>query len=135
MDSTRIGLVATALRKQIYTETFGGKARGKFLLSRESLKELLGVSRLSTAAIEAFTTQCLNRGLTVVDMDDSFAFAEKRFVKNWRKVPNNIVRKFTDKIDEEMGVEVDFEEEIEEEDLEDAKTITKTPPRRIKRSV
>ncbi|MFP3468177.1 hypothetical protein, partial [Leifsonia sp. SIMBA_070] len=81
MDSTRIGLVATALKQKIYTETFGGKTLGKFLISRESLKQLLGVSRLSTMDVEAFTTECLNRGLTVIDLDDSFAFADERFVR------------------------------------------------------
>ena len=135
MDSTRIGLVAAALKKQIYTETYGGKSRGKFLLSRESLKELLGLSRLSQALIEELTTQCLNIGLTVIDMDDSFAFAEKRFVRNWRKAPNILIQQITELIDKEMGVQVDFDEEFEEEDLEDPQTIKKTPPRRIKRSV
>lgn len=138
MDLTRTRKVAFALRRQIYTETFGGKARGKFLVSRESLKELLGVSRLSASDLDVLTTECLNIGLTVIDMDDSFAFAEKRFVKNWRKVPNNVVRKFVDMIDEELGVQEDFEEEPEEEEIDDGndrQTNIRTPPRRIKRSV
>ncbi|HDS1818185.1 MULTISPECIES: hypothetical protein [Pseudomonas] len=132
MDSTRIGLVATALKQKIYTETFGGKTLGKFLISRESLKQLLGVSRLSTMDVEAFTTECLNRGLTVIDLDDSFAFADERFVRNWRKAPNNLIRQLTEKIDFETGVEADFEDEIEEEDLDDAKA-SKKPQIRDKR--
>ncbi|PBK51307.1 hypothetical protein C6380_05165 [Pseudomonas syringae pv. actinidiae] len=130
MNSARIELVAAALRKRIYSETFGGKARGKFLLSRDSLKELLGVSRLSGSMLEAFTTECLNRGLTVIDMDESFAFAEQRFVKNWRKVPNAVVRKFVDIITKELGVDDELDEEAEEEEEDDPAPTSKRLPRR-----
>ena len=88
--------VAEVLEQQIYETPFGGKSRGKFLISRDGLKDLLGVGRLTTSIVEELVDECLKRNIAFIDLDDCFAVVDEGFVRNFRKVPNSIVREFAD---------------------------------------
>ena len=88
--------VAELLEKQIYETPFGGKTRGKFLISRDGLKDLLGVARLTTSILDELVDECLNRNIAFIDLDDCFAVVDEGFVRNFRKVPNSLVREFAD---------------------------------------
>lgn len=109
MRKKRIEAVAKCLYVQAYEAEFGGKSRGKFQITRDGVKELLGVTRLHPATVQRLTDACLNTGLVVIDMDGSFAFAESDFVSKWRKVPVSRVATYVQELN-------DLEDEEEEEE-------------------
>jgi len=107
----RIEAVARCLYFQAYEAEFGGKTRGKFQITRDGVKELLGVKRLHPVTIQRLTDACLNTGLVVIDMDGSFAFAEADFVSKWRKVPVTRITTYVQELN-------DLEDEDEEDEWE-----------------
>jgi hypothetical protein len=109
----RINEVAQCLWGEIYEEEFGGKPRGKFLLTREDLKSLLGVQRLHFSTVRQLTDACLKLGLVVIDLDSYFAMVELRFLEKWRRVPKRLIKDHTQELDAFEG------EDEDEEDLED----------------
>jgi hypothetical protein len=112
MRKKRIDSVAKCLYFQAYEAEFGGKDRGKFQVSREGLKSLLGVQRLHASTIERLTDACLATGLVLIDMDNSFAFAEMAFVERWRKLPVSRLKTYTEEIES-------LDEEGEDDDWDD----------------
>lgn len=91
MIEERVEKVAEVLYVNLYEASFGGKTRGRFLVSREDLKKLLGVKRLHPSTLEKLIDACLELGLVVIDMESSFGFAESNFVEKWRKAPTRLV--------------------------------------------
>lgn len=114
----RIDAVANWLYHNAYESTFGGKSRGKFQITRKGVKDLLGLQRLHPSTVRKLTDACLEKGLVVIDSDDSFAFAETQFVKKWRKLPTSRINAFAGGLNAaDMDDEApDFEPEEEEED-------------------
>ncbi len=112
----RIDDVAQCLWAEIYEDEFGGKPRGKFHLSRDDLKKLLGVQRLHSSTLRQLTDACLDLGLVVIDLDSYFAMVELRFIEKWRQVPKRIIKEQAQELD--AYGDDDGEEELE--DLEDA---------------
>lgn len=117
MNEERILSVALAL-DEIYQNEFGGKDRGRFLVDREHLKQLLGVSRLHREVIQALSDACLDLGMVMIDMDDRYGFAERRFVEKWRKLPTRLVEERVNELDSE-SVDDEFLETTDRENLED----------------
>lgn len=118
MADNRVEQVAQLLYNQAYEASFGGKSRGRFQVSRDDIKRLLGVSRLHPSKIQQLSDACLATNLVFIDMDGTYAFAETKFVDKWRKLPSRLVLEYaselgTAKPDEE---EVDPDEFGEEED-------------------
>lgn len=107
--------VAGTLYTDAYEASYGGKDRGRFLVSRDDLKKLLGVSRLHPGKIQELADACLALGLVLIDMDHVFAFAELQFIDKWRKLPSRLVSEYADdlSIDE---IEEDSTESNEETD-------------------
>lgn len=117
MNEGRILSAALAL-DEIYQNEFGGKDRGRFLVDREHLKQLLGVPRLHPEAIQALSDACLDLGMVMIDMDDRYGFAERRFVEKWRKLPTRLVEERVNELDSE-SVDDELLEATDRENLED----------------
>jgi hypothetical protein len=109
--------VASVLYADAYEASYGGKERGRFLVSRDDLKKLLGVTRLHHLKIQELTDACLALGLVVIDMDDVFAFAELQFVNKWRKLPSRLVSEYADELTID-GIEDDDSSDSNEENDE-----------------
>ena len=113
MSQDRIDMVAEKLYREVYEDSFGGKIRGRFSVSREHVKRLLGVRRLSSEIINMLSDACLEQGegLVMADLDDTFAFCEKSLMDKWRRVPQRLV--------EEKVAELDAAENLEEDEEDD----------------
>lgn len=112
----RIEAVAKWLYENAYESTFGGKSRGKFQITRKGVKDLLGLKRLHPSTVRKLTDACLVQGLVVIDVDDSFAFAETEFVSKWRKLPTSRISAFAGGLNAAAKDEEPLEFEPEEED-------------------
>lgn len=113
----RIEIAASKLYLDIYESKFGGKNRGRFLVNRSDLKELLDVSILTSSIIEKLAEECLSRGLVLINMDDVFGFMESDMVFNWRKAPSRIIEENKNEIDSEFDTNDEDEYEDDEEEL------------------
>lgn len=111
----RVEAVAYTLWFNAYEAEFGGKDRGRFLVSRNDLKGMLGVFRLHGTTISKLTDACGELGLVVIDMDDTFAFVEKNFVSKWRKLPSRLASEYANELEPDED-EVDAESDEEEEE-------------------
>lgn len=108
--------VAGTLYTDAYEASYGGKDRGRFIVTREDLKKLLGVSRLHPTKIQELTDACLTLGLVLIDMDHVFAFAELQFIDKWRKLPSRLVSEYADELSIDEIEEDDSTESNEEPD-------------------
>lgn len=97
----RIATVAHLLYIEVYEQEFGGKTRGRFQVSRDDMKGLLGVQRLHQSTIQRLIDACLEVGLVVIDMDDTFAFAETNYVQKWRKLPSRLAQEHVSSLEKE----------------------------------
>jgi hypothetical protein len=82
--------VARILAK-IYEKEFGGKERGRFQISREGLRGISGKKRLEDPIITATINEAYELGLVVTDMGEDFSVIEENVMRNYRKVPKQIV--------------------------------------------
>ncbi|MBN7767343.1 hypothetical protein [Pectobacterium brasiliense] len=88
----RIDRVADILNEDIYEESFGGKPRGRFLIDREQMRDLLGTSKLHDSTLAKLYVACLDVGLIMIDLDGVFAFIEAQLVRKYRKAPVRITK-------------------------------------------
>lgn len=102
-----VGDVAQALI-DIYEQTFGGKNRGRFKISRSNLRRLSGRKRLEDTTIEKIADAAYDKGLIVVDLGDYFAVVEEGVMRNYRPVPKSI-----------LSVAIESCSELEEADDDD----------------
>ena len=118
MLEERLERVADALYFTFYEATFGGKDRGRFLVSRDDLRTLLGVKRLHASTVEKLIDACLELGLVVIDMESSFGFAEAKFVEKWRKVPTRLIDEQANQLSKDEDDEIDdlLSENADDED-------------------
>jgi hypothetical protein len=82
--------VAKILAK-IYETEFGGKERGRFQISREGLRQISGKKRLEDTIITATINEAYERGFVVTDMGEDFSVIEESVMRNYRKVPKQII--------------------------------------------
>ncbi|EOZ3049306.1 hypothetical protein L8O44_19245 [Enterobacter roggenkampii] len=90
----RINEVAHIMNVEIYEEAFGGKARGRFLIDRKQMRDLLGTSKLHDTTLAKLYVACLDEGIVMIDLDEVFAFIEAKMVRKYRKAPVRITDKF-----------------------------------------
>jgi len=127
VTNKRILLVSLKLSVSAYETKFGGKKRGRFLITRSDLRELLGVSKLTTDTIDKLAEECLSIDLALIDMEDCFAVMETNMILNWRKITSRLVEEFRNEIDSELTEDEELEElltcigtdALNEEDEED----------------
>jgi len=115
ITNERIKCVAEKLYLSAYEASFGGKNRGRFLITRTDLRTLLGVSKLTLECINNLSEECLSEGIVLIDLEDSFGIIESSMIFNWRKIPNRIVEEYKDEIDSELDEDLeDYDDEDEE---------------------
>jgi hypothetical protein len=83
--------VAEAL-KDIYETDFGGKARGRYQISRPALRELSGRGRLEESTVEAIVSEAYELGFVVTDLGDDFSVVEVDVMRSYRKVPSRVIQ-------------------------------------------
>ena len=116
----RIEDVARLLYYQAYECEFGGKSRGKFVIDRDQLKQLLKLKRLHPPTLTRFADECLEWGLVLIDMDDKIGFAEVRYVENWRKLPSRLLEEYVSELSGEDDEDTDNDEDEDDDaDAED----------------
>lgn len=107
----RIEEVAHILNVEIYEESFGGKQRGRFLIDREQMRDLLGTSKLFESTLAKLYVACLDEGIVMIDLDGVFAFVEANLVAKYRKAPVRITNKYIPVEDEDESVAEEEEED------------------------
>ncbi|WFL67439.1 hypothetical protein [Pantoea sp. X85] len=90
----RIDEVADILNREIYEATFGGKTRGRFIIDREQMRDLLGTSKLHETTLAKLYVACLDIDLVMIDLDGVFAFIEAGLVRKYRKAPVRVTKAF-----------------------------------------
>jgi len=114
MSDERIKEVARRLWIDVYEDEFRGKLRGKFIITRDQLKEALGVSRLHKVTIIKLQDYALEKGLVIIDLDDVFPCIELKVVRKYRKVTSSVFEEHLSHFDIEPEEKED--EEIDDED-------------------
>ena len=94
VSDEKLRRVAQALWADVYEEEFRGKARGRFALRREQLREALDVERLHASAIRRLQDVALKKGLAIIDLDDLFPCIEVDVLRRYRRPPSEIFAKF-----------------------------------------
>jgi hypothetical protein len=80
--------------KEIYSESFGGKKRGRFQISRSQFRRLGGRKRLNDTFVYEVAEACLEIGYILIITGDIIAIIEENIVSNYRNVPKSIVRSY-----------------------------------------
>jgi len=70
----------------LYTQSFGGKASGRYRLSAKQMKELLGRKRLYDDDIALLTRAALEEGVVLIDMDNFFVIMAANSFVNYRRL-------------------------------------------------
>src|SRR5262245_54249883 len=86
-------IIAKSL-SQIYQETFGGKDRGRYKISRRNLRLLSGRKRLEDTTTAKIMESLYNLGFIMVDLGDDFAVVEEGVMLNYRPVPRAVLSKY-----------------------------------------
>lgn len=82
--------------KAIYSESFGGKERQRFLLSWADLRGLYGFDRLFETRFARLAERASERGLYLFDLGEGanghmVAILRRSTVDRWRRAPRKIV--------------------------------------------
>ena len=101
MQEERISTVAEVLYYRIYEAKFRGKKRGRFCLTREQLREALGVQRLHASTIARLQDAALELGLVVIDLDDLFPCIETNVLRRLRRPPASVFEEFFSAFDDD----------------------------------
>jgi len=78
--------------KDIYEADFGGKTRGRYQISRPSLRELSERGRLEEITVHAIVSEAYDLGFVVTDLGDDFSVVEVDVMRSYRKVPSRLIR-------------------------------------------
>jgi hypothetical protein len=89
----KVGEIVQTLKK-IYEETFGGKDRGRYKITRPNLRKLCGLSRLEETTIKRIVDAALEEGFVLIEVGDYFCMVEESVMLNYRPVPKNVGRKY-----------------------------------------
>ena len=96
--------------ENIYEETFGGKERRRYKVSRANFRMLSGRKRLEGAFIQQVIGDALEEGFIVTDLGDYFAIVKESVMLNYRPVPKSTIQKFA------LGEQLRSSQTDEEED-------------------
>ncbi len=83
-------VVAEKLWAEVYEREFRGKPRGRFSITREQLKQALGVKRLHASTVDKLQERALEKGLVIIDLDDIFPCIEVSVLRKYRRPPRII---------------------------------------------
>jgi len=110
VSDEKIREVAGKLWTDVYEESFRGKDRGRFCLTRGQLKSALCTNRLHATTIERLQDEALALGLVIVDLDDLFPCVEVRVIRKYRRPSSDVFLKHFP-LPEDDGVSESDEEE------------------------
>lgn len=91
----------------IYDEEFGGKASGRFRLTRGNFRRLCGRKRLEESTITRMVDAALEEGLVLTELGDFFCVCKESVLLNYRPVPKSVGLRYIPG----NGHEVDSEEQ------------------------
>lgn len=80
--------------RAIYEESFGGKSRGRYKLTRSQFRILCGRSRLEAALTMKIVDAALDEGIVLIELGDHFCVIEESAVLAYRPVPKNVGTKY-----------------------------------------
>lgn len=95
------------LLANIYEDEFGGKRRGRFKITRSSLRRLAGRKRLEDSTINRIMGAALEIGYILVDLGDNLAVVEESVMLNYRPVPKSVLSRHSIENDDATGEEDD----------------------------
>ena len=82
---------------------FGGKLKGKFVVSRVSVKRFSGEGFLRQALIEQVIDEAMREELLVAPFGESFLVVSEPLAANYRKVPKRLVTELVEEDGENAG--------------------------------
>jgi hypothetical protein len=97
--------------RKIYEEDFGGKKRGRYLLSRSQFRKLAKRKRLSDSFFNEVAEEALESGFILIPLGDSIAVIEEGVVSSYRPVTKKILDSF--------AIEKDADNDDKDDDKED----------------
>ena len=78
--------------RRLLLESFGGRKGGRFQISRERFKILLGRQLLRDELIHDIAEECLNHDMVLLNMDHFFGVIEKKHILSFRNLPESKVK-------------------------------------------
>jgi hypothetical protein len=112
VTEAEIHRVAEQLYEGVYEESFRGKRRGRFAITRAQLKQALGVRKLHASTVERLQDEALGIGMAVVDLDGLFACVDVDVLHKYRRPPRTLFNRFFEPLPAE-GTGADGEREDE----------------------
>jgi len=100
---------------ELYENTFGGKSRGRYQITRSGFTALAGRKKLQDSFIYKVIDAALDLDYIVVDLGDYLVIIEVSVTENYRQVPKSIIKEIISQ-DEEDDDEEDFLDDEDEED-------------------
>lgn len=84
---------------ELYEESFAGKRRQRFLLSKEDIRQMYPISRIEESRFEDLRLAAEEVGLYIFkagrnDIDEVFGVVKSQTVDRWRRLPRKIARRF-----------------------------------------
>lgn len=107
---------------ELFYDEFGGKTKGRFQLSKDQLKLISGVERLSASRVDDVCNDLINNhDLLMICWVDDYFVIESNKVSSWRKVPSKVINKYKVKPAKKRGDNIigkmSNSEKIEKSDL------------------
>lgn len=78
----------------IYESDFGGKARGRFQISRGAFRRIAERTNLQTALVQLVIEEARELGLVLTELEEDFFVVEAAVMKTYRKVPLRVSSQF-----------------------------------------
>lgn len=92
MTQPQTPLATTANRlAALYSESFGGKSKGRYRVSVKLVRQLAGKRRLYEDDIRALTREMLERGYVLIDMDSFFVVMGANTFVNYRRANEDVL--------------------------------------------
>ena len=92
---SRTSKETAAILADLYNVDFGGKAKGRFKISRKDLTLMAGRSRLQQPIIDDVIDELFEKyDLTMIDLSDEFPIISTSIIRRYRSVPSRLLTKF-----------------------------------------
>lgn len=81
--------------RAIYREEFGGKAEGRFRMSRTNFKEVCGRQHLNDSTVQAIADELLEHGYVLTNAYEFFLVQKLDALRAVRRVPRSVRSKYS----------------------------------------
>jgi len=82
--------------RAIYRETFGGKEKGRYKISRANFRLICGRKKLESVFLEKVVSAALEDGFVVVELGDYFCVIAEGTMLSYRPVPKLVAEKYAE---------------------------------------